>query len=334
VQRPIRHRSRIPVFIAIASTFIAVGSHAAGPAKSFPEHRGPTLAVEDTLPSLMKEPLPEILVTAPRQTLDEILRRVADGEAQRDSLIHDQAYTLYVRMVGRDSRKESLEENEPYLEVISRIYQERPGKQRVVMLKEWTRYDEKKKEDEGSIDVKLGSGEDAKEKEEDKKNGVTVSVDNDMSEQFVAFAFDPEARSKFRFKIEDRKVIGDQLIYVISFTPKSPLDLLPTGRAWVNTNDFVILREEFSYTDRSPAPLFMESLDSCILERTRIDGRYWVLSRVMARVTLTDPVRWMGKLARTKVPKVADFVIKWDDWIVNGDIPDSLFTPAGGEVKR
>jgi len=42
----------------------------------------------------------------------------------------------------------------------------------------------------------------------------------------------------------------------------------------------------------------------------------------------------MGKVARTKIPKVADFAIRWDDWIVNGDIPDSLFTPAGGGVEQ
>lgn len=57
---------------------------------------GPTLAVEDTLAD-MAEPLPEVLVTAPRQTLDEILRHVAEGEAYRDSMIQDQAYTVFFR---------------------------------------------------------------------------------------------------------------------------------------------------------------------------------------------------------------------------------------------
>lgn len=330
----------------LAGTVFAPSFAIAGPSPAQqgpPSRSGPTLAVEDTIHALVSEPLPEVLVTAPRQTLDEILRHVAEGEAFRDSMIDDQAFTLFVRMTGRDTKKDALEESEPYLENVTRIYQKRPGKLRTVTLKEWSRYDDKAENEEGSegkLEIKGslgGNGEERaaeqtnqREKDADQaKSGVSVNVDSDMSEQFVAFAFDPKTRSRFHFRIEDRKIIGDQVVYVIAFSPKSPLDVLPSGRAWVNTNDFVILREEFSYRDRSPAPLFMESLDSCVLERTRIDGRYWVLSRVLARVTLTDPVRWMGKLTRTKVPKVADFAIRWDDWIINGDIPDSLFLPAG-----
>ena len=78
----------------------------------------------------------------------------------------------------------------------------------------------------------------------------------------------------------------------------------------------------------------MESVDSYVLERTRIDGRYWVLSRLLARVTVSDPMRLMGKIARTKLPKVLDLVISWSDWTINGDIPDSLFTPAPTKEKK
>jgi hypothetical protein len=306
----------------------------------------PVLAVEDTIHALVAEPLPEVVITAPRQTLDEILGHVAEGEAYRDSLINDQAYTLFIRMVGRDSKKEALDKSEPYIELVTRTYQKRPGKERTVLLRSWSRYD--KKGEGGDVEISVdgkSSGDGAtpdKERREEEgatddeggRSGVRVSVDSEMGEQFVGFAFDPKLRSRYRFRIEDRKIIGDQVIYVIAFSPKSPLDVLPSGRAWVNTNDFVILREEFAYRDRSPAPLFMESLDSCVLERTRIDGRHWVLSRVLARVTLTDPVRWMGKIARTKVPKVADFAISWSDWTINGDIPDSLFTPAPTKESR
>jgi hypothetical protein len=329
----------------------------AHPASRLPS--GPTLAVEDTIHALVAEPLPEVVITAPRQTLDDILRHVAEGEAYRDSMIVDQAFTLFIRMAGRDSKKDGLEKSEPYLELATRIYQKQPDKQRTVVLREWSRYDKKDEQEEtegGEIDIHVGDaggektggkapgdkgspGEGHAENtgnsdKEDRKTGVSVSVNSGMGEQFVAFAFDPKTRSRFRFRIEDRKIIGDQVIYVIAFSPKSPLDVLPTGRAWVNTNDFVILREEFAYRDRSPAPLFMESLDSCILERTRIDGQYWVLSRILARVTLTDPVRLMGKIARTKVPKVADFAVTWNDWIINGGIPDSLFAPAATKEAK
>ena len=57
--------------------------------------RGPTVATEDTLHT----EVPEVLVNAPRVTLDEILDRVARGEAHRDSLLADQAFTATVRLV-------------------------------------------------------------------------------------------------------------------------------------------------------------------------------------------------------------------------------------------
>jgi hypothetical protein len=284
----------------------------AGKAPPSPPSR-PTLAVEDTLRQFLDEPLPEIMVTAPRQTLDEILRRVAEGEARRDSLLQDQAFTLLVRFSGRAATNDPEEKSELYAESADRIYQKRPHQERVVRLKEWSR---------------------EKEKKEGGKQNVKVSFDADMSESFIAFAFDPKMRARFQFRIEDRKFVGDQVVYVLSFTPRSSLEPLPSGRVWVNTNDFVILREEFRYRDRSPLPLFIQSIDSCVLERTLIEGRYWVVSRVLARVTLTDPVRWMGKLAGDDIPKVADFALARTDWIINGGIPDSLFAPAdSGEAK-
>ncbi len=326
---------------------LSSGAFAAPDSGSTPPPRpGPTLAVEDTLRTRAPEPLPEVLVTAPRQTLDEILRRVAEGEAYRDSLIRDQAYTLFFRMTGRDSEKDALDRSEPYLEVATRMYQKRPGKERVVPLRSWSRYDDPDRSGGGRLEVDIdgASNQDQRGPENreggDKKDGeprkssVRVSFDTGMGEAFVGFAFDPKTRGRYRFRIEDRILIDDQVIYVISFAPKSPLDVLPSGRAWINTNDFVILREEFSYRDRSPAPLFMESLDSCVLERTRIDGRHWVLSRLLARVTLTGPIRLVGRISGTRLPKVADFTMSWSDWIINGDIPDSLFAPAASSRAR
>lgn len=277
-----------------------------------PHPSRPTLAVEDTLRQSAAEPLPEILVTAPRQTLDEILRRVAEGEAHRDSLMQDQAFTLLVRLSGRNAKGDPEEKSELYIESADRIYQKRPKQERVVHLKEWSREEEKNK----------------KEGKKGGEQNVKVSFDADMSESFIAFAFDPKMRARFQFRIEDRKLVGDQIVYLLSFTPRPSLEALPSGRVWLDTNDFVILREEFAYPERSPMPLFIQSFESCVLERTLIDHRYWVVSRILARVTLTDPVRWMGKLAGDEIPKVVDLALARTDWIINGGIPDSLFAPA------
>ena len=61
------HRSLIPALFALLVATAPAGA------------QGPTLAVEDT----MHTAVPEVLVRAPRVTLDEILDRVARGEKRR-----------------------------------------------------------------------------------------------------------------------------------------------------------------------------------------------------------------------------------------------------------
>ena len=72
---------------------------------------GPTLAAEDTIP-LPSALLPTVFVTAPRVSLDEILRRVAEGEARRDSLMKDQSYTLLARITYLDADSKAPDERE------------------------------------------------------------------------------------------------------------------------------------------------------------------------------------------------------------------------------
>ena len=93
------------VFAVSEVTALANGGAGLAAAPKTPPPSRPTLAVEDTLRQSAAEPLSEILVMAPRQTLDEILRRVAEGEARRDSLLQDQAFTLLVRLSGRKAER-------------------------------------------------------------------------------------------------------------------------------------------------------------------------------------------------------------------------------------
>ena len=78
----------IPALVA-ASFLVPDASVAASPTS------GPTLAVEDT----MHTEVSEVLVRAPRVTLEEILDRVARGEARRESLMVDQTFTAALRVV-------------------------------------------------------------------------------------------------------------------------------------------------------------------------------------------------------------------------------------------
>jgi hypothetical protein len=296
------------VTAAIAATALAAAaffSYAAIPEPSRlaipepPPSALPVLAAEDTIP-VPSATLPEYVVRAPRVTLDEILRRVAEGEARRDSLMRDQAFTRVALVTYVDERGGSRHE----LDEAARVYRKRPDRVREDLLR---RRREGKPQEDGNLEV---------------------SAEADMGEEIVSFAFEPRARAGYRFHIAERHVIGGHVVYVVDFTPRSAADALPTGRAWIDTNDFVIVREEFWFRDRSPAPLFLKSVDRCVIERRRVGARWWVVERVLGRVRLTSATRLLGRLGGDKLPEIVDFSLLYTDYRINEGLPDSLF--AGG----
>lgn len=257
----------------------------------------PALAVEDT----MHTEVPPVFVNAKRVTLDEILDRVAAGEARRDSLLEDQGYQLTVRLVGH-----AAERKEPRLvmEDVERVYQRRPNQVRRIPLRHW----------------------EAKPPKEGARANVKVETGGTMNEDIVNFAFQPDARRKFKYRIAGRQVLGDHVVYRLAFEPKSVLDVFePSGEVWVDTRDYVILRQEITFR-QSPVPLFLRGIDRMVVERQRVDD-FWVLSRVFARVRTTIPLPQVGTSL--------DLAIRFDDYTVNTGLPDSLFVaPAAAPAPK
>jgi len=261
---------------------------------------GPTLAEEDTIP-IPSALLPVFVVTAPRVSLDEILRRVAEGEARRDSLMLDQSYTLSARITYLDADEKTPTGAKMRLDYASKVYKKRPDKVREIPLRQKSDF-------------------------KDQGEGMDVGAAPTMREQLASFAFEPRARARFRFNIDDRRIVAGHVVYIISFKPRSSIDGLPEGRAWIDTNDFVIAREEFWYRDSSPAPLFFKRIDSCVVERTKIDGKWWVVSRVLARIQVTSMARFFSRMAKEPLTPTIDFVATQSDWRINQGIDDAVFT--------
>lgn len=244
----------------------------------------PTLAVEDT----MSTEVPAVLVSAPRVTLTEILDRVARGEARRDSMLRDQTFTAALRLVRmtRGGGQEVLEET------VARVYKKRPNLVRTVTLRH------------------------TESKDRNKRANLEVNFRSDMDEEIVNFAFRPAARREFKYRIAGRDIVGRQVIYRIAFEPRSSLDpSLPSGLVWVNTNDFVIVRQEVSFP-RSPVPLILKAVDRMVIERQRV-GEHWVLRRVLLRAATTFPIPRLGR--------EFDMSILFDQYAVNTGLADSLF---------
>ncbi len=279
------------IAVLLAAVPAATAASSAPPASGAPATRsGPTMAVEDT----MYTEVPEILVRAPRVTLDEILDRVARGEARRDSMMRDQAFTITLRLVRgvKDARKPP----ELLSERVVRVFRKRPDKVRTVVLRDWSAKPEK-------------------------RENVQVDFRSRMDEEIVNFAFRPEARRDYRYRIVGRDLLGNRLVYRIAFEPRSALDpTRPSGLVWVDTNEFVIVRQEVSF-ERSPVPLFIKGIDRMVIERQHVDG-YWVLKRVLVRVETSLPLPNLGRSF--------DFGLVYDQYAVNAGLDDSLFEARGG----
>jgi hypothetical protein len=256
----------------------------------------PTLAKEDTI-ALASGSLPEVLVTAPRVTLDEILHRVAAGEARRDSFIQDQAFTATVRVV------KDVVGGQPQLvsEQVTRVYKKKPELIREVPLRRWP----------------------------EKKQGVQVEAQFTPStaERIVSFAFLPEMRDRYRFHILGRDLVGGHVIYRVGFEPRSPLaPFAPRGQVWIETNEFVVVRQESSF-ERSPVPLVFKSIDRLVVERGRTGDGFWVMSRLLMRAQATVSLPTLGRSF--------DLAVTFSDYQNNAGLDDAFFAaPGGRRVKE
>ena len=146
-----------------------------------------------------------------------------------------------------------------------------------------------------------------------------------MGEQYVSFAFQPESRARYEFEILERQWLGGHVVYRIAYRPRSNVDLLPTGEVWIDTNEFVIVRQEFGYENGSPLPLFLKSFSNCVVERSRVDGDFWVWTRFFVRVETTSALRWGGRVSGHPFGEVIDLSYSRTAWEVNRGLPDSLF---------
>jgi len=275
--------------IALLAAVLAAAP--AGTARPHPA--GPTLATEDTLHT---EVAP-VLVRAPRVTLDEILARVERGERRRDSLLADQRFLVTARLVRSGDAKRAPE---VLTEWVARVFRKRPDRVRTQVLRDY----QAKRPGKGRPGVK-----------------VQLRADGGMDEEIVNFAFRPERRRQFRYRILGRDLVGGHVIYRIGFEPRSLLDpAAPHGMVWVDTNDFVIVRQEVGF-DHSPAPPLLKDIKRIVIERKNVGG-HWVLSRLLMRAETFVPLPQVGR--------GFDFSMRFDDYAINTGLPDSLFAPPPG----
>ena len=134
------------------------------------------------------------------------------------------------------------------------------------------------------------------------------------------FAFKPEARREYKYHIEGRDLLGDHLIYRIAFEPRSRAGRRePGGLVWVDTRDFVIVREELDFGS-SPAPLVLKGIDRAVIERQQGGRPLGAAAPAHARQLHACRSRASGRRSTSRS--------EYDDYKINQGIDDAMFAKA------
>lgn len=311
-----------PRILAVAAAWTAVALAPAGAAAAAPEapptdpqreiraHRW-IFAKEDTarIPAFFE--MSEIEIRADRLKIGDIVQRCIEREEEIRERIESHEYTLLTKVVlsiggsGENAKRRMI------VEQADRKFFRRPHEERTIPLKV-----EK---------YRIENGE-RKEWDVEKDDDPSVDITYDDLDDLPFYL---EERDDYDFEIRSREIVGDRVIYEVTLTPKSDFEIAPSGRIWVDTSTFSILREEFNFGDRVPLPLLIKSIGPYIRERERI-GDVWVWKRMLIRVELRGGLlRWVDR----DIPDVAEWQVLFRDhrvnegWSIDDRIPDETGGP-------
>jgi hypothetical protein len=282
--------------VALALCSVPLAAAAPAPQDSLP--RGPSprwvFALEDTLRIETDFTTPMIEVQAERLGIGEIVERCILREEELAGRIESHEYTMLSKAVFTVGEPGPSAKRTMIIEQLDRRFFRKPDERRTIPLKleTWR--------------VEGGERKPWDLEGEDPSVGVTY---DDLSH--LPFYLDD--RSNYDFEILSRRIVGDRVFYEVRLTPESDFEIAPSGRIWVDTSTFSIVREEFDFGDRVPLPMFIKRVGPYVRERERI-GDLWVWKRMLIRVELRGRLlRWMHR----DVPDVAEFVVLFQDHHLN-----------------
>jgi hypothetical protein len=95
----------------------------------------------------------------------------------------------------------------------------------------------------------------------------------------------------FDFHLLKRTLEEDHVIFKIAFRPRSPFKPLPSGTVYIDTNDFRVVHEEFTF-EENPVPVLLKGVRRISRQWTELPGGQWVVSRIMGDFDLRGS--WLG----------------------------------------
>lgn len=247
-----------------------------------------------------------VVVSAPQITVDEVIDEITRRSEHDDYLMANYEYTTLITQVLRD---EPGTEGGNYKieEYALRHHFSRELGSQVAKLWERSR--------------KFENGEEVEDE-----------VDEEMSAEFLpaqgslieAGPFSPEGRNLYKYEILDRLLVGNNLIYKISFEPKVKFDALPSGTIWVDYSNWVVRKFEARMTDTVPYPMFLKSVPVYRMSQERF-GDFWFPTEIFMRVNLR-------KIPLLPIPDNVEVRASLRDIVINGQalLPEDTAPGAMG----
>ncbi len=215
-----------------------------------------------------------VRVDADEMTLSEIIERSVQGEKTKLAGHESMMFTAQIRAIVQWEKKRLVED------AAVLFYQEDSGFHRAVRLAEEQKF------------YKLEDGAWVYDKDEHEDEMEVRLEASDSGEGLATLPFYLEDQSEFSFKLLGRYLEGDHVIFKIGFEPRSDFKPLPAGTVYVDTDDFRVIHEEFSFEGHNPFPLLIGGIDRISRQWRQLVTGEWVPSRVMAEIRLKGS--WMG----------------------------------------
>ncbi len=211
-----------------------------------------------------------IVVTAPAVRVSEVVRRIGRRMRQDWSGLAGATWTTLMEMETIEHDDDPERRERTVETTVMRVSVDANGEQRRVVLRRGTR--------------RYRGGE-----------LVSSEVDSSLAEQWdwadetvgatMDAPFDLLTSNRFRYRIVDRILIGDHLIYRIGFVPRDRFRPGLRGEVWIDYGDFAIRRMRGSITGVSPYPLLIKEIPWFTLRQQRVGDR-WLPADFSAEVML------------------------------------------------
>ena len=253
--------------------------------------RGIVLAFEDTF-SFDPGTADTVLVSAPRVTVGEVIAAIGRRMEYDNGRIADYEYTTLITQVLRDQPGVNGGDYQVD-EIALRFHHDRErGDQRVKLWERTRKY----------RDHELASDE-----TDDELKADFMPPDDQV---IGALPFAPDGASRYNYAIEDRQLVGNNLIYRIGFVPRSRFEALPSGTIWVDYSNWVIRKVEAAMTGAVPYPMFLESVPVYRYSQERF-GEYWFPTEVYMQINLR-------RLPLVPMPDNIEVRVSLRDIVING----------------